>query len=54
MYAVRVKLDIELRVTREEIVLYQRRLNPYVDVPGGGVLPYITYMGMCRPTGSWF
>ena len=19
-----------------------------------GVLPYITYMGMCRPTGSWF
>ena len=23
-------------------------------VPGGGVLPYITYTGMCRPTGSWF
>ena len=22
--------------------------------PGGGVLPYITYTGMCRPTGSWF
>ena len=21
---------------------------------GGGVLPYITYTGMCRPTGSWF
>ena len=20
----------------------------------GGVLPYITYKGMCRPTGSWF
>ena len=20
----------------------------------GGVLPYITYTGMCRPTGSWF
>ena len=23
-------------------------------VPGGGVLPYVTYTGMCRPTGSWF
>ena len=22
--------------------------------PGGGVLPYITYTSMCRPTGSWF
>ena len=22
--------------------------------PGGRVLPYITYVGMCRPTGSWF
>ena len=22
--------------------------------PGGGVLPYITYTGMCRPKGSWF
>ena len=22
--------------------------------PRGGVLPYITYTGMCRPTGSWF
>ena len=21
---------------------------------GGGVLPYITYTGMCRPKGSWF
>ena len=21
---------------------------------GGGVLPYIAYTGMCRPTGSWF
>ena len=21
---------------------------------GGGVLPYITYTGMCRPTRSWF
>ena len=21
-------------------------------IPGGGVLPYITYTGMCRPTGS--
>ena len=20
----------------------------------GGILPYITYMGMCRPKGSWF
>ena len=24
------------------------------DVMPGGVLPYITYTGMCRPTGSWF
>ena len=23
-------------------------------MPGGGVLPYITYTGMCRPTGLWF
>ena len=23
-------------------------------VPGGRVLPYNTYTGMCRPTGSWF
>ena len=22
------------------------------DLGGGGVLPYITYTGMCRPTGS--
>ena len=22
--------------------------------PGGGVLRYIAYMGMCRPKGSWF
>ena len=22
--------------------------------PGGEVLPYITYTGMCRPTGLWF
>ena len=22
--------------------------------PGGGLLPYITYTGMCRPTGSGF
>ena len=21
---------------------------------GGGVLPYITYTGMCRPMGLWF
>ena len=27
----------------------------YINTRGGeGVLPYITYMGMCRPTGSWF
>ena len=24
----------------------------YNEVRGGGVLPYITYTGMCRPTGS--
>ena len=28
-----------------------RRLQPPW---GGGVLPYITYTGMCRTTGSWF
>ena len=25
-----------------------------VETRGGGVLPYITYTYMCRPTGSWF
>ena len=37
------------------------KLNPLPPPPSatvsqapGGVLPYITYMGMCRPTGSWF
>ena len=24
------------------------------EAGGGGVLSYITYTGMCRPTGSWF
>ena len=28
--------------------------SPSSSPPGGGVLPYITYTGMCRPTGSWF
>jgi len=26
----------------------------YRGEPPWGVLPYITYTGMCRPTGSWF
>ena len=26
--------------------------NALYHNPGGGVLPYITYTGMCRPTGS--
>ena len=34
----------------------QPRPSALVDnSPGGrGVLPYIAYTGMCRPTGSWF
>ena len=33
-------------------IIFQNNFNgtPYP----GGVLPYITYTGMCRPTGSWF
>ena len=33
-------------------MIFQNNFNgtPYP----GGVLPYITYTGMCRPTGSWF
>ena len=45
------------RITYGPIRRYSRLvthpvLNP--DPGGGVVLPYITYMGMCRPTGSWF
>ena len=29
-------------------------LQPDHETRGGGVLPYITYTGMCLPTGSWF
>ena len=29
-------------------------LDSDLSARGGGVLPYITYIGMCRPTGSWF
>ena len=28
--------------------------SDWLRICPGGVLPYITYMGMCRPTGSWF
>ena len=31
-------------------VLHKELITP----DPGGVLPYITYTGMCRPTGSWF
>ena len=31
-------------------VLHKELITP--DPGGGGVLPYITYTGMCRPTGS--
>ena len=35
--------------------LQQIDLADIVCYPGGGgVLPYITYTGMCRPKGSWF
>ena len=37
---------------RKKEVLYYA---PGYYCPGGGeVLPFITYTGMCRPTGSWF
>ena len=37
--------------------LYDEKFPEYFNYliytrPGGGVLPYITYTGMCRPTGS--
>ena len=33
------------------ILIYFKKTE---DLGGGGVHPYITYTGMCRPTGSWF
>ena len=39
---------------KDYIVKTTRSLRAeWVRAPGG-VLPYITYTGMCRPTGSWF
>ena len=39
-------------------MIFQRRFIPWnSEMKGfypGGALPYITYTGMCRPTGSWF
>ena len=35
--------------------LKEARVRTLIDAsspPGGGVLPYITYTGMCRPKGS--
>ena len=36
--------------------LKEARVRTLIDTssppPGGGVLPYITYTGMCRPKGS--
>ena len=31
-----------------------RFVPPRVFARGGGVVPYITYTGMCRPSGLWF
>ena len=36
-------------------LVYVTVLHKELKTPDpGGVLPYITYTGMCRPTGSWF
>ena len=38
-------------------VYYQQRNSSFAwkeEAVARGVLPYITYTGMCRPTGSWF
>ena len=32
----------------------KHKFSKVLIVNAGGVLPYITYTGMCRPTGSWF
>ena len=36
----------------EQIGLGEFWMKAHYADPGGGVLPYIAYMGMCRPTGS--
>ena len=35
-------------------LLLNSHVRPLPHPQGEGVLPYITYTGMCRPTGSWF
>ena len=35
-------------------LLLNSHVRPLPHPRGEGVLPYITYTGMCRPTGSWF
>ena len=48
----------EKRNKTEKVKQRPKKLGTFVLLlclfRGGGVLPYITYTGMCRPTGSWF
>ena len=49
------KVSENWRVMKENHKKKQKKTKPYFSEsapPGGGVLPYITYTGMCRPTGS--
>ena len=51
------QISFKRRVNNVTICLWlkHRKVNMEGFQPRGrGVLPYITYTGMCRPTGSWF
>ena len=41
---------LDLKSSSEQILYKNCRWVP----GGGGILPYITYTGKCRPKGSWF
>ena len=41
-------------MTKGSSVLTKVRTSRTPTSEAGGVLPYITYTGMCLPTGSWF
>ena len=42
------------RLTLSIALIFNNTMTRWLEPRGGGVLPYITYTGMCRPTGSWF
>ena len=47
-------LRFSFPVPNAGLVTHHSLLQPGLQPRGRGVLPYITYMGMCRPKGSWF